>query len=240
VAGLVGQERTRLADYSGGTAADLHGLSFCPRLKFGVTAGTKFSKNNDSKRKVPPPGFDSQAGGGDAIGCLLLLEQDWDRIIAAMAFKVFLSYSTDPEEQVIVWRLQTLAAAHGIHFYVPHRQASHKLGLPDEVRNAIDQSDCVLAIITSRTAPAVEKELGYALGKKKPIIPIIEETVDDSGLLPGLPRFKFSRYGPPGQIESQVVTFLKQYSISKEQGQAVGALVAIGLGLFLLSGLTNK
>jgi len=48
VAGLVGQQRTRLADYSGGTAADLHGLSFCPRLKFGVTAGTEFSKNNDS------------------------------------------------------------------------------------------------------------------------------------------------------------------------------------------------
>jgi hypothetical protein len=39
----------------------------------------------------------------------------------SMAFKVFLSYSIDPEEQAIVWRLQTLAAAHGIEVFVPQR-----------------------------------------------------------------------------------------------------------------------
>lgn len=41
--------------------------------------------------------------------------------INAMAFRVFLSYSINPEEQVIVWRLQTLAAASGIYVYVPFR-----------------------------------------------------------------------------------------------------------------------
>ncbi len=42
-------------------------------------------------------------------------------MVEHMAFKVFLSYSTDPEEQAVVWRLQTLAAVHGIQVYVPYR-----------------------------------------------------------------------------------------------------------------------
>ena len=36
-----------------------------------------------------------------------------------MAFRVFLSYSLDPTEMALAWRLQTLAAAHGIEMYVP-------------------------------------------------------------------------------------------------------------------------
>src|SRR5579863_594021 len=49
---LRGPKEDRLADHSGGTAADLHGLSFSPRTRFGVTAGTGFSKNNQS-----PPSY---------------------------------------------------------------------------------------------------------------------------------------------------------------------------------------
>src|SRR6266699_3487509 len=85
----------------------------------------------------------------------------WD-----MPFKVFLSYSTDPEENAIVWRLQTLAASHGIQMFVPQRAGARAPSarrnvpvLADEVRAAIHNSDCILAIITSRTGPAVEKEL---------------------------------------------------------------------------------
>jgi TIR domain len=159
-----------------------------------------------------------------------------------MGFNVFLSYSTDPDEQVIVWRLQTLATAHGINLYVPYRQAgSRSLVLEDEVRLALDSSNCVLAIITSRTGPAVERELNYALAKNKPIIPIVEQTVARAAYLAKFrPVFHFSRDQMPGTVENQVVEFLKQAKFSKEKRQAVGALVAIGLGLFLLSGSPNK
>jgi len=37
-------KRIRLADHSGGTAADSHGLSFYPRLQVGVTEGTQIFK----------------------------------------------------------------------------------------------------------------------------------------------------------------------------------------------------
>ncbi len=167
-----------------------------------------------------------------------LQRKDW---FSEMSLKVFLSYSTDPEEQVIVWRLQTLAAAHGIHVYVPHRQAfrfpsSRAPVWPEEVRSAIDQSDCVLAIVTAQTSPPVENELNYALGKRKLIIPIVEDAIEDGAFLKSFPRvFRFSKNGLPGQVEDQVVRFLQQRRMSKEKQQIVGALVGIGLGLLVLA-----
>jgi hypothetical protein len=42
-----------------------------------------------------------------------------------MAFRVFLSYSLDPAEMALAWRLQTLAAAYGIEMYVPQHGAGN-------------------------------------------------------------------------------------------------------------------
>ena len=82
----------------------------------------------------------------------------------AMAFKVFLKPTDlDPAEQALAWRLQTLAAAHGIEMYVPRRGfpfPSRGKELPrGSVENAIDRSDCVLAIITAEANASVQKEL---------------------------------------------------------------------------------
>lgn len=157
-----------------------------------------------------------------------------------MAFKVFLSYSTDLEDQVIVWRLQTLAAAHGIHLAVPSRSPRGVL-LPDDDRRSIDQADCVLAILTSRTGPAVQKELNYALGKSMIIIPIAQrESVRPSDLKNFHPVFWFSAWEDPGNVVGPVVNFLKQQAVAKEQRQAVGALVAIGIGMFMLAAASKE
>ena len=167
-----------------------------------------------------------------------------------MAFKVFLSYSTDPEEHAIVWRLQTLATAQGIHVFVPQRSGP---GLPpsrtgvtdpilsEQTRNAIDQSDCVLAIITNSTGRAVESELSYAQGKGKLIIPLVEESCRNGAFLKTFsPVFIFSRLdGNPGRVETEVFDFLKKQEKNKEILQAVGALVTVGMGLLLLTSLSK-
>jgi nucleoside 2-deoxyribosyltransferase len=166
-----------------------------------------------------------------------------------MAFKVFLSYSTDPEEHAIAWRLQTLAATDGIQLFVPPRPglappAGRKNApvLANQVRLAIDQSDCVLAIITSATGPAVEKELNYALGKAKLIIPLVEQSCARQPFLQNFARiFPFSRLDEnAGAVETQVLEFLKQQKLAKENRQALGAIIAIGMGLLLLSGLAKE
>lgn len=113
--------------------------------------------------------------------------------------------------------------------------------MSQQIRNAIDDSDCVLAIITSKTGRAVESELSYAQGKGKLIIPLVEQGVPDGPFLRTLmPVFRFSRIdGNPGRVEKEVFEFLKTQKKNKEVLQAVGALVTVGMGLLLLASLSK-
>jgi hypothetical protein len=155
-----------------------------------------------------------------------------------MAFKVFLSYGTDADEQVAAWRLQTLATSYGMHVSVPHRNGAGKTAA-NQVHRNIDQSDCVLAILTGNIGPAVANELNYALSKGKVIVPVVRQGVTVPPALKALRLFEFSPWNT-GEVEAEVVTFLHEQKLGKEKQQAIGALVAIGLGLFLLAALSNK
>ena len=137
-----------------------------------------------------------------------------------MAFKVFLSHSLEPAEQALAWRLQTLAAAHGIEMYVPRRGVPFPPGeksVQGSVQNAIDRSDCVLAIITTEANASVQKELKYAHAKRKLVIPIVHSGLATSPLVAQFPRvFTFSPEDNPGKVEAEVVEFLQQQHLSKE------------------------
>jgi nucleoside 2-deoxyribosyltransferase len=161
-----------------------------------------------------------------------------------MAFRVFLSHSLDPTEQALAWRLQTLAAAHGIELFVPQRgsllPSAPKTAL-STVQNAIDRSDCVLAIITAEANGSVQRELKYALAKRKLVIPIVHSDVANHPLVAQFPRvFTFSPHENPGKLEGEVVEFLEAQHLSKEKRQAAGALVLAGLALLMLFALAEK
>lgn len=161
-----------------------------------------------------------------------------------MAFKVFLSYSLDPAEQALAWRLQTLAAAHGIEMYVPAHGSTYPVqagSSPAAIQKAIDSSDCVLAIITAKADTNIQKELRYALAKKKLIIPIVRSDLAAQPLVAQFhPVFMFSPWENPGKVEGEIVEFLKQQKISKEKQRAIGALAALGIGLLLLFAVSEK
>lgn len=157
-----------------------------------------------------------------------------------MPFKVFLSYGTDRDEQITALRLQTLAAASGIHVFVPHRGDAKRNQLSLEVRRQIDRSDCVLAIMASTPGPALQAELNYALSQRKTVVPIVQQELAQPAFLKKFPRtFAFSPWNT-GEVEAEIVDFLKTQRVSNDNQQAVGALVAIGLGLFLLLTLAKK
>jgi TIR domain-containing protein len=161
-----------------------------------------------------------------------------------MPFRVFLSYSLDPAEQALAWRLQTLAAAHGIEMYVPAHGSTYPVQAGTSwaaIRSAIDRSDCVLAIINVEADARVQRELKYALAKQKLLIPIVHSDFRNYPLLAQFPRvFTFSPWANPGEVEGEVLRFLKEQDLSKRNRQAVGGLVALGVGLLLLSSLAKK
>jgi hypothetical protein len=166
---------------------------------------------------------------------------------ASMSFNVFLTYSMNPDEQSLVWRLQTLATAQGIHMYVPARQlpmdggAVRRNGIRKDVRTAIDGADCVLAIITANAGAEVQGELDYALSQNKLILPIAEVGVGNPGYFRRFPRvFSFSPQEPPDKVEREVVDFLSSRKLNKEQKQTMGAVVAIGVGMLVLNALSRE
>ena len=170
-----------------------------------------------------------------------------------MAFRVFLSYSLDPGEQALAWRLQTLAAAHGVDAYVPRRlhyqsaQSSYD-SAKQAVRREMERSDCVLGLITNlsrETRRALEGELNGALRLKKLVIPIVEASLQDDKLIGRLakahvPSFVFSPEEDGGEVERGVAKLLSKRKASEEERRAVGGLVALAVGLLLLSAVSNE
>jgi len=170
-----------------------------------------------------------------------------------MALRVFLSHSVGLEEQALAWRLQTLAATSGIEVYVPRRK-TYQLTQPSydkvepQVRGKIEQSDCVLALITNlspTTRRAVEYELNYALARRKLVIPIVEQSLKGNRLIQsllenGVPSFFFPPGESGGGVEMEVARFVEKRKLRKEQRQAIRGLVALADGLLTLSAVSNR
>jgi TIR domain len=158
-----------------------------------------------------------------------------------MAFRVFLSYSLDPAEMALAWRLQTLAAAHAIEMYVPQHGAGTAPPGAVTVVQAIDRADCVLAIITTSVSEMVQSELAYALEHRKLVIPIVRTDLASHPLLARFPKvFTFSPWENPGKVETEIVEFLKDKRLTKDKQQTIGALAALGLGLLVLFSLNKE
>jgi hypothetical protein len=157
-----------------------------------------------------------------------------------MAFNVFLSYGLSTAEGMMAWRLQTLAVAYGIEMVVPRRGDLTPADIT-RANQAIDRADCVLAILTTAADQMAERELQYAAARKKLVIPIISPELDGHPLLTQFnPVFRFSPGDNPGAVETDVMNFLKGQQLSKEKQQALGGLIALGLGMIVLVSLNQE
>jgi hypothetical protein len=87
----------------------------------------------------------------------------------------------------------------------------------------------------------VQHDLRYALKHQKLVIPIVRTDLAGHPLLAGFPRvFTFSPWDNPGPVESQIVEFLKERKLTKDNQQTIGALTALGLGLLVLFSLNRE
>ena len=156
-----------------------------------------------------------------------------------MAYRVFLSYNT-PDEMVVIWRLQTLAAASGIRLDVPNSMQRSDW---TAVTQMIDDADSVIAFLTQRETTQVKAELTYALSKNKPVIPIVEqgtptESIEALLTKSHIPVFRLDP-DQPGKMETQLAEFLKKEKYGKDARNAILAIAGTFAGLFLLDKLTE-
>ena len=143
---------------------------------------------------------------------------------------------------VVVWRLQTLAAASGLHVDVPNPIQRNDWSI---VKKMIEDADSVIALITKQITvnTAFTNELTHALGLKKRIIPIVEEGIALDPIRPLIqqydtPIFLFNRQNP-WLMETQLADYLKKQKESKDNKNALLALAGTIFGLFLLDNLSK-
>lgn len=140
----------------------------------------------------------------------------------------------------VVWRLQTLAAASGLHLDVPNATQRNDWRA---ISQMIDSADSVIVFLTGRATQQVKNELRYALTKNIPVIPIVERGVVTPAVRAilenkNVPVFTLESANP-WRMENELAAYLKQQKVSKDSRNAILALAGTFIGLFLLDKLAE-
>ena len=151
-----------------------------------------------------------------------------------MAYKVFISHSTRDHGLVIA--LANLLSKYGVRVLVAEWYLAPGEALLKKVAAQIQNSDCVVALLTRNGMRPNwgQQEIGYTLKSQKPIIPLVENGVDqkDLGALQGR---EYIEYDPARPQEALVRTasYVRSLKLKKEE-QEKALVIAGGIIAFLL------
>lgn len=155
-------------------------------------------------------------------------------------YRIYLVHNTPANEMVIVWRLQTLASASGLHLDVPNESQRQNHSL---ISQMIDEADAVIVLISKSAlkSPFVTAEINLAKTKGKTIIPIFVKGIAPQSIqaLSGNDSFVFDPQ-QPWKMESELSDFLTKQVADKNARNAILAIAGTFAGLFLLSKLSEN
>ena len=151
-----------------------------------------------------------------------------------MAYKVFISHST--QDQGLVISLANLLSKYGVGVAVAEWYLSPGQPLDRKIINLIEKSDCVVILLTQNGMRSkwVQQEIGLALDKKKPIIPLVEKGISakDLGALQGKEYIEFDPFWPREALV-KTASYVKSLKL-KKQDREKALLIAGGIIAFLL------
>jgi hypothetical protein len=156
-----------------------------------------------------------------------------------VAFSVFVSHSV--RDLDVVYQFKYWLEVNGIGVYVADTQPQYGTSLPTKVANAINQSDCVIAILTTygNRSEWVNQEIGYAVRAGRPVIPIVEQGVNLKGFIADVEYVTFQSNDPAVAI-TNVINYLGRLKATKEQQQQLQAGLLILFGILAIAALSKK
>lgn len=109
--------------------------------------------------------------------------------------KVFISHTFSARDKELASILQEILSEKKIQGYLAEEKKEYDLLIRDKIRNEIEESDYVVAIVTNnaKESASVNQELGYALGNNIPIIIMLEEEAKVGVLTYGIEPEEFTR-----------------------------------------------
>ena len=99
--------------------------------------------------------------------------------------KVFITHAFGGGDEALANALKVDLGAAGLVGYLAEKTQRYDLMISDKIRQEIDESDWLVAIITkqSQASASVHEEIGYALGRGVRVALMVEEGVGKSGVL---------------------------------------------------------
>lgn len=159
-----------------------------------------------------------------------------------MQYTVFISHSS--EDSLLVRFIASQLQLYGITPIVAEhvRPKTFPQYLPDKIKTLIQQSDCMVALLTKNGVASnwVHQEIGYAL-EKKPLIPIAESDISSEslGFLQGAEYIPLY-WGDIGHSVSQIVSWTTYLKTEKEKSENLKGLAIVILGGLFLWGLSQQ
>ena len=114
--------------------------------------------------------------------------------------KVFISHAFGGGDEPLAGALKEDLAAAGLEGYLAEKTPRYDLPISDKIRQEIEESGWLVAIITGRShaSASVHEEIGYALGRDVKVALMVEEGVEAAGVFAygrEYERFTVPRFG---------------------------------------------
>ena len=112
-----------------------------------------------------------------------------------------------------------------IKSFVADRDAPVGKSLPQEIKKAIEESELFLVFLTknSRDSPWVNQEIGYALGKEVPVIPLKKGRIKVKGLIESAKYVQM--HDNPLDMVNEIFSRLKDKPLSQTAQAAILAFI---------------
>jgi hypothetical protein len=156
-----------------------------------------------------------------------------------MAFNVFVSHSV--RDLDVVYQFKYWLEVNGIGVYVADAQPQYGTSVPTKIASAINQSDCIIAILTAygNRSEWVNQEIGYAVRAGRLVIPIVEQGISLKGFIAEVEYVTFQPNDPAIAI-SNVINYLGRLKATKEQQQQLQAGLLMLFGILAIAAISKK
>ncbi len=113
----------------------------------------------------------------------------------ADGLRVFISHKFVKDDQQLALTLQEILLENHINGYLAERKRKYELPIDEKIKNEINNSDYLVAIITKKSllSPSVHQEIGYALGIKTPVLVMVEGNLEVGVLIKARDKEFFDR-----------------------------------------------
>ena len=127
--------------------------------------------------------------------------------------RVFISHAFGGVDEELAGAFKKELGGAGHDGYMAERTPRYDLPISDKIRREIEDSECLVAVITERShaSASVHEEIGYALGRGVKVALMVEEGVEAAGVFTygrEYKRFRASEFGGPSREMAEFISGL--------------------------------